>query len=69
MGVNIKIIDQRTKKKGESDCIPWDFLRDFILKHSGEDQTSDVFTLAVYALVIFPRVLEHVEVVVVDPFV
>ena len=30
MGNNVKIVDQRTKKKGECDCIPWDFFRDYI---------------------------------------
>ena len=56
------------KKKGESDCILWDFFWDFILKHSGEDRALDVFALAMHSLVIFLRVLEHVEVVVVDLF-
>ena len=68
MGVSVDTVDQRTKHKGKSDCILWDFLQDCILEHSGKDQDTYVFALAVYDMVIFPRVLEHVKITMVDLF-
>ena len=61
MGVSVETINQMIKKKGESDCILWDLLQDFILEHLGEDRASNVFALEIYSLVIFSRVLEHVR--------
>ena len=66
MGVSVEIVDQKTKKKGHSDCIPQDFLQDRILEHSDEDRATDKFALAVYGMVTLLRVLKYVEVMVVD---
>ena len=36
------------------------------MKNDGEDRVANVFALAIYGLVIFPKVLGHVEVAVID---
>lgn len=54
-------------KKG-SDCVPWRFLCDFIMNNQGNDRVIDIFALAIYGLVIFPKVLNHVEINVIDLF-
>ena len=46
--------------------IEWDFVRGFILEHMNDDQGLDVFTLAMYGMVIFPQVTGYIEVAVVD---
>ncbi|KAG8492233.1 hypothetical protein CXB51_009871 [Gossypium anomalum] len=56
------------KKKNETICIPWSSLRDLVLNHPDMLKRVNLFTLAIYGLVIFPKVLEHLEVAVVDFF-
>ena len=64
-GISVETIDQKTKRKGESDCILWHFFWDYIREYVIEDRDLDVFTLGIYDIVIFSRVKEHVEAVVV----
>ncbi|MFQ6658099.1 hypothetical protein Gotur_027511 [Gossypium turneri] len=45
------------KEKNEVSCIPWFSIREL-----------DLFALAIYGLVVFPKVLGHIEVAVVDFF-
>ena len=52
--------------KGKNEWFAWDFFKRYIAKNDGEDRVVDVFALAIYGLVIFPKVPEHVEVVVID---
>ena len=55
MGVNVEAVDQRTKQKGMNDYIPWNFLRDYILEHSGENRARNVFVLVIYGMIILPK--------------
>ena len=60
------VVEQNIRKKGKSECFTWDFFKIYIAKNDGEDQVLDVFALAIYGLVIFLKVLGHVEVAVID---
>ena len=68
MKIKLELIDPHTKEKENSFEIEWDFVRGFISEHMNDDQGLDVFTLAVYGMVIFLRVTRHREIVVVDFF-
>ena len=68
LGVDSKIIEQKVKKKGESESIPWDLLRHYILEYLEEDRALDIFALAIYGLVLFPKVIGFVETAVVNLF-
>ena len=68
LGVDPKIIEQRVKKKGESESIPWDLLRHYILEYLEEDRALDIFALAIYGLVLFPKAIGYVEAAVVNLF-
>ena len=54
-------------KKG-SIGLEWVFLRDFINSHINEDRGLATLALSIYGLILFPRVIEHVEVTVIDFF-
>ncbi|KAG8485412.1 hypothetical protein CXB51_021213 [Gossypium anomalum] len=56
------------KKKNETICIPWSSLRDLVLNHPDMLKRVNLFALAIYGLVIFPKVLRHLEVAIVDFF-
>ncbi|KAG8500231.1 hypothetical protein CXB51_003714 [Gossypium anomalum] len=56
------------KKKNETICIPWSSLRDLALNHPDMLKRVNLFALAIYGLVIFPKVLGHLEIAVVDFF-
>ncbi|KAG8490012.1 hypothetical protein CXB51_015447 [Gossypium anomalum] len=60
--------EKQIKKKNETICIPWSFLRDMVLNHPDMLKRVNLFALAIYGLVIFPKVLRHLEVAVVDFF-
>ncbi|KAG8471693.1 hypothetical protein CXB51_036431 [Gossypium anomalum] len=60
--------EEKIKKKNETVCIPWSSLRESVLSHSDILKRVNLFALAIYGLVIFPRVLGHIEVVVFDFF-
>ncbi|KAG8485337.1 hypothetical protein CXB51_021022 [Gossypium anomalum] len=59
---------KQIKKKNETICIPWSSLRDLVLNHPDMLKRVNLFALAIYGLVIFSKVLEHLEVAVVDFF-
>ena len=48
--------------------LSWVFLRDFIYNHLNEENGLGAFALAIYGLIIFPQVLGHIEVSVIDFF-
>ena len=48
--------------------LEWVFLRDFINSHINEDRCLATLTLSIYGLVIFPRVIGHVKVTMIDFF-
>ncbi|KAG8492180.1 hypothetical protein CXB51_009597 [Gossypium anomalum] len=60
--------EKQIKKKNETICIPWSSLRDLVLNHPDMLKRVNLFALAIYGLVIFPKVLGHLEVAVVDFF-
>ena len=66
MKVEEAVVEQNIRKKGKSECFAWDFIKRYIEKNDREDQVLDVFALAIYGLVIFPKVPGHVEVAVID---
>ncbi|KAA3472266.1 hypothetical protein EPI10_022760 [Gossypium australe] len=67
-GMSEQWVTTRIKQKGDCKCIPWKHLRDLILAHPDKKKRIDVFALSVYGLVIFPKVLGHVEDAVSDLF-
>ncbi|MBA0637749.1 hypothetical protein Godav_022139 [Gossypium davidsonii] len=58
----------RIKQKGDSKCIPWKSLRDLIVVHSDARKRVDIFALSIYGLVIFPKIVGHVDDAVSDLF-
>ena len=48
--------------------LEWVFLRDFINGHINEDRGLATLVLSIYGLIIFPRVIGHVEVTMIDFF-
>ncbi|KAG8489920.1 hypothetical protein CXB51_015418 [Gossypium anomalum] len=60
--------EKQIKKKNETSCIPWFSLRDLVLNYPDVLKRVNLFALAIYGLIVFPKVLGHIEVVVVDFF-
>ncbi|KAG8496218.1 hypothetical protein CXB51_009256 [Gossypium anomalum] len=60
--------EKQIKKKNETICIPWSSLRELVLNHPDILKKVNLFALAIYGLVIFPKVLGHLEVAVFDFF-
>ncbi|MBA0753469.1 hypothetical protein Gogos_019792 [Gossypium gossypioides] len=58
----------RIKQKGDSKCIYWKSLRDLISVHLDMKKKVDIFALSIYGLVIFPKVVWHINDVVSDLF-
>ncbi|KAL1144237.1 hypothetical protein V6Z11_A11G216500 [Gossypium hirsutum] len=63
-----KVQVRKAYAKGDSKCIPWENLRDLVLTHPDERKRVDIFALSIYGLVIFPKVLRHVDEAVTDLF-
>ncbi|MBA0756446.1 hypothetical protein Gogos_021327 [Gossypium gossypioides] len=61
-------ITARIKQKGDSKCIHWKNLKDFILAHPDARKKVDVFVLSIYGLVVFPKTLGHVDEAITDLF-
>ncbi|XP_017972285.1 PREDICTED: uncharacterized protein LOC108661077 [Theobroma cacao] len=68
MGITPAEVDQNLRKKRDNECIPWSFLRSYIMKHRDTEQGQLVMALEIYGLVIFPKVLGHIEVGIIDFF-
>ena len=66
MGIDTQIIGQIKSQKGKSECLLWDFVKKFLTKCEDKEQVFNVFFLDVYGMVIFPKVSNHIKVVVVD---
>ncbi|KAG8490335.1 hypothetical protein CXB51_015948 [Gossypium anomalum] len=60
--------EKQIKKKNETICIPWSSLRESVLNHPDILKRVNLFALAIYGLVIFPKVLGQLEVAVFDLF-
>ena len=66
MGLDMMTIGQMKIMKGKSECLPWEFLKKFLAKCEDEERVFKVFVVVVYEMVIFPKVPNHIEAVVVD---
>ncbi|KAG8481036.1 hypothetical protein CXB51_025779 [Gossypium anomalum] len=70
----VKLIDmtdtwaEKIKKKNEVVCIPWFSLRDLVLSHPDMLKRVNLFALAIYGLIVFPKILGNIEVALVDFF-
>ncbi|MFQ6657531.1 hypothetical protein Gotur_027160 [Gossypium turneri] len=62
------LLRARIQQKGDSKCILWKSLKDIILAHPDTKKRVDVFALSIYGLVIFPKVLGHIDEAVIDLF-
>ncbi|MBA0753576.1 hypothetical protein Gogos_021243 [Gossypium gossypioides] len=58
----------RIKQMGDSKCIPWKILKDLILAHPNARKKVDIFALSIYGLVVFPKILGHVDEAATDLF-
>ncbi|MBA0819167.1 hypothetical protein Gohar_022252 [Gossypium harknessii] len=67
-GMSEQWVAARIKHKGDSKYIPWKILRDLILAHPDTKKRVDVFALSIYGLIIFPKVLGHIDEVVSNIF-
>ncbi|MFQ6654392.1 hypothetical protein Gotur_025404, partial [Gossypium turneri] len=63
-----KWVTARIKQKGDSRCISWKSLRDLILAHPDTRKKVDVFALSIYGLIVFPKILGHIDEAVTDLF-
>ena len=68
MGIELVDVDSYLVNKGGSIELEWVFLKDFINNHINEDRGLTTLALSIYGLIIFPRVIGHVEVTVIDFF-
>ncbi|MBA0575322.1 hypothetical protein Golob_024015, partial [Gossypium lobatum] len=59
---------KQIKKKNEVSCDPWFSLRELVQNYLDVLKIVDLFALAIYRLIVFPKALGHVEVAVVDFF-
>ncbi|MFQ6657529.1 hypothetical protein Gotur_027160 [Gossypium turneri] len=67
-GISEQWVTARIQQKGDSKCILWKSLKDIILAHPDTKKRVDVFALSIYGLVIFPKVLGHIDEAVIDLF-
>ncbi|XP_012483035.1 uncharacterized protein LOC105797642 [Gossypium raimondii] len=67
-GMSEQWVTARIKQKGESMCIPWKSLRDLILAHPNVRKKVDVFALSIYGLIVFPKILGHIDEAITDLF-
>ncbi|XVF19542.1 hypothetical protein REPUB_Repub11eG0120500 [Reevesia pubescens] len=65
MGVSRQTVNANLKGNEESEGISFGFLRKFMNQHAEEERIRDIFALAVYGLVIFPRASPTIDVAVV----
>ncbi|MBA0756612.1 hypothetical protein Gogos_020647 [Gossypium gossypioides] len=65
---NEEWVAARIKQKGDNKCISLKNLNDIVLAHPDVKKRVDVFVLSIYNLVVFPKVLGHVDEVVTDLF-
>ena len=68
MGIESVAADGYLVSKEGSIGLEWVFLRDFINSHINEDRGLATLALSIYRLIIFPRVIGHVEMTVIDLF-
>ncbi|MFQ6627969.1 hypothetical protein Gotur_007271 [Gossypium turneri] len=57
-----------TFKKKLMNCVPWFSLRELVQSHPNILKRVYMFALAIYGLIVFPKIFGHIEVTVVDFF-
>ncbi|MBA0753579.1 hypothetical protein Gogos_021243 [Gossypium gossypioides] len=67
-GISEQWVTGRIKQMGDSKCIPWKILKDLILAHPNARKKVDIFALSIYGLVVFPKILGHVDEAATDLF-
>ncbi|MBA0638128.1 hypothetical protein Godav_025401 [Gossypium davidsonii] len=67
-GMSEQWVAARIKHKGDNKCISWRNLKDIVLAHPDTKKRVDVSALSIYALVVFPKALGHVDEAVTDLF-
>ena len=65
-GLDMMTIGQKKTMKEKRECLPWEFLKKFLDKCEDKEQVFKVFAIVVYIMAIFPKVLNHIEAVVMD---
>ena len=60
------IICQMKNLKRKSECLPWEFLKKFLVKCEDQEWVFKVFAIVMYEMVIFPKISNHIEAAVVD---
>ena len=68
MKIKLEDADGYLVNKEGSVGLEWDFLKNFISGHVNDDQGLATLALTIYGLIIFPRVIGHVEIIVIDFF-
>ncbi|GLT40975.1 hypothetical protein SLA2020_150680 [Shorea laevis] len=68
MGIEVQDLEGLIKNNGESEGIPWYVLRDVILGNPDNRVRLNVFALAIYGLVLFPKALGYVDGKIVNLF-
>ncbi|KAG8489927.1 hypothetical protein CXB51_015587 [Gossypium anomalum] len=61
--------EKQKKKKNKTSCIPWFSLRDLVLNHPNVLKRVNLFALAIYGLIVFLRVLGHIEVALLNVWI
>ncbi|GMI71424.1 hypothetical protein HRI_000811700 [Hibiscus trionum] len=67
-GTSMSWVEAQFQGKGGSEAIAWDRLRGLIHSHPEPRKQVDIFALGIYGLIIFPKVVGHIEVSVIDLF-
>ena len=66
--VKPQIIDTYLVQKESHRGLLWNILWDFIREHLHDEDGIVAFALSIYGLVVFPGILEYIEMAVVDTF-
>ena len=66
MGIDAKVIGQVKSQKEKNEFLPWDFMKKFFAKYKDEEWVFNVFAMAVYEMVIFLKVPNHIKAAVVN---
>ncbi|MBA0780202.1 hypothetical protein Gotri_004335 [Gossypium trilobum] len=54
-GMNNTWAEKQIRKKNEVSCVPWFSLQELVQNHQDILKTVDLFALAIYRLIIFPK--------------
>ena len=68
LGVTEAWVDCHVIVKGSSECISWASLKEVIINLSDQRKAQDVYALAIYGIIIFPKTIGYVEAAVTDFF-